>query len=490
MERASVLRNINSTEATTAHLPVEILSIIFLYARPSIDFSTCYHPDVSQHTLHTGKDFHHTLTAVSHLWREVALSTPQLWTTVAVRVDMRRKDPTLITSLVNLQFQRARGSPISIKLDFRDLEASRTSFTARKTSVVSPEHLTVPMLIEHGAAIRDLVLINPPTTLLPSLNGNLSQCQSVTIVAPVRPVGGTLDLTELPSLQRVHLIDFDLPFSLPRRITILHLWRTKIDNVMEFLKKHRKVVDLEIIECALLIKDCFRRPIVFPRLKYLAWSAGQDLRYYSTILRQSQFPALRSLHWSVTSPYDFAFGRSAHQPVDLSVGFFASLPPTLSSLTFTNLSSFKNNWEVAYELLDCVPQVSDLHLVEYLDPEVGATIDDIHLSDWYSPLHVAGVYHFTLLGIGQSSGSKVLQKLYKLSITAQPYLRFREHRNIDRQKIVDMLEALQGVGESRGRFDLSVYPDTPWDDECVLDRLKALVKDGLEVEVALSSRTN
>jgi hypothetical protein len=85
---ANNLRDVNNTQAETRSLPLEILSAIFEFACPPIDFNDRFInwlPGFD--TFRTQATFHFTLAAVCQYWREIILSTPQLWTTITLRPD-------------------------------------------------------------------------------------------------------------------------------------------------------------------------------------------------------------------------------------------------------------------------------------------------------------------------------------------------------------------------------------------------------------------
>jgi hypothetical protein len=496
-EKAAVLCKINSLRAKTRKLPPEILSTIFQIARPPIEFDNHYTDlDIGSNTYHPEEDFHHTLAAVSKCWRLVALSTPQLWTTITLRVDDRRSIKN-ITSLLNLHFENARSIPISIELDFHGAsELWDTSHRPTKTreeilSILEP--LKTAVFVQNATRIGHLILIEPPTEWLPFLNGNLSRCHSLTIFRPAKPRartgGDMLDLAELPRLERVQLIKCSLPFSIPETVTTLHLRKLAFIDCFKALTQFRNLVDFEIIKFEPPEESvpAVTEPIVFPRLERLRWSASthDGLHYCSQLFHHLQFPALRSLQWSDNRATDIRYLYSPRR--DPRLDLFSNLPPSLSTLTFIDLRPHFERQTVIQHLLNCVPQVSELNFVECSRAVVGTAIKAIG-----RPLH-SSVADYGQLGsaadtIRRSPGTPVLPNLCKLAITNAAGWAILD--KVEGQDIVDMLEVLYMANRNRGRFRLVVDPENSWDHgKKVLGRLKGLVRDGFGMEVATGSRT-
>jgi hypothetical protein len=95
-EKGNVLRELNTIHDKTSRLPSEVLSHIFQFARPPVDFRhhiplrsnewkkkcRCFQRD----TYHREEDHHFNLAGVSYRWRQIILSTPQLWTTISIGI--------------------------------------------------------------------------------------------------------------------------------------------------------------------------------------------------------------------------------------------------------------------------------------------------------------------------------------------------------------------------------------------------------------------
>ncbi|XP_006459564.1 hypothetical protein AGABI2DRAFT_116525 [Agaricus bisporus var. bisporus H97] len=523
-EKSAVLSKINSLQATTRKLPPEILSTIFQIARPPIDFDSQYTDlDIGSNTYHPEEDFHHTLAAVSNFWRLVALSTPRLWGTITLRVDGRRSI-TNVASLLDLHFQRARGVPIAIQLDFHGAaelwDNSQRATKTREESLSLLEPLRTAVFVKNAAMIRHLILIEPPTEWLRFLNGNMLRCHSLTIFRPVPPRAGLardiLDLSELPCLERVQLIKCSLPFSIPETVTTLHLRKLAFIDCFKALTRFRNLVDFEIIKFdpPEVSMPAVTGPIVFPRLERFRWSASthDGLHYCSQLFHHLQFPALRSLQWSDNRATDIRYLYSPRR--DPRLDLFSNLPASLTTLTFIDLRPHFERQTVIQHLLNCVPQVCELNFVECSRAVVGTAVRAIG-----RPLHASGADYgqqqqqqetreeqeeegegeqeeqqqlrsVVTEPIKRSPGSPILPNLRKLTITNAAGWAILD--KVEGEDIVDMVEVLCMGRTSRERFELVVSPESSWDHgkkQKVLGRLKGLVRDGFEVEVGIGSRT-
>jgi hypothetical protein len=484
-ERIFTLRRLNDTQALTSCFPPEVLSLIFQNVCPPIDFSTAYEDfvacDHNDFPNHVQPDYQHSLAAVSYLWRQVVISTPQLWTTVARRVD--ENSIQSLTSLLDLHFENVRNLPISIELDFCALWRRPDS----NSWYHEREHERLLLLLEPLKAavfdarrkpmIRHLTLICPPIEWLSFFNKNLSQCDSVALFRPVSRFNGApyrphLDLTELPCLKHVELIDHCHQFSIPESVTSLRLRKAGLTSIQSLLK-FTNLVDLRMIR---VYGPSSQTPIIFPQLEH--FGCGTALSD-SGLIRQIQLPSLRSLHWYIDHP-TLSFGLpSGVQPPPrqaLRLSFFSNLPRSLSSLTFVSLQHCRDFRICDY--LSCVPQVSELNFINLHQPELERTIQGIgrRLSTAYS---------------GWSPDVKVLPNLRKLSLTAHSYdWAYEAISNLVPLVFVEMLEALHRGGGSQSDFRL-IFDDIRDDfhDLLVRRRLRALVKDGFDVDIALGSNT-
>ncbi|KAJ7907359.1 hypothetical protein B0H13DRAFT_2019146 [Mycena leptocephala] len=89
-------------------LPLEILAEIFLHSLPDVDFVT---PDLAATPL--------VLCGVCHQWREVAISTPRLWSSLVFDVQLATRANAYV-DLYRRWLSRARKAPLSLYLQHPD----------------------------------------------------------------------------------------------------------------------------------------------------------------------------------------------------------------------------------------------------------------------------------------------------------------------------------------------------------------------------------
>ncbi|XP_006459551.1 hypothetical protein AGABI2DRAFT_116514 [Agaricus bisporus var. bisporus H97] len=279
------------------------------------------------------------------------------------------------------------------------------------------------------------------------------------------PLYDVLDLTRLPCLQHVQLVSHFYLTSIPESIKTLNLRDVLQMLCVELLLGCRNLVNFEAIDVLHKFDPRLTGPVIFPNLERFRWSNGGPSMGDDAglgLIRHIQLPALRSLVWADDGD-EFSEQPSSEDP---RCRFFAHLPPSLSSLTLVKMSYNPQNHTIP-RLLIRVPQVSELHLVEcpVMIIEIAAKV----------------------IGQRKHGSRTVLPNLRKLTITSS-ILAFED---INLQEIVGMLEALHATksGEKRDRFHLHINVVTKvWnDDEHFLGRLRALVKDGFDLEVCIRS---
>lgn len=108
-KRARLLRRLNDLQAYTSVLPLETLALIFEYA--------CALPP----TIHDDDPhFPVVLGGVSTHWREVAWSTPPLWTALAITLTSAHVAPIAAISLLRLYLENAGRHCLSVRVHISD----------------------------------------------------------------------------------------------------------------------------------------------------------------------------------------------------------------------------------------------------------------------------------------------------------------------------------------------------------------------------------
>ncbi|KAF5362200.1 hypothetical protein D9756_002697 [Leucocoprinus leucothites] len=223
-DRANLLRKINSVQANTRPLPSEILSTIFQFARPPIDFSSRrtlaeFPEDITlrRDNYEPADDLQLVLGAVSYHWRQIAWQTPQLWTMISVEVYEPISDSN--TAILDLYFQNARGLPVTIELDIRaQLSLLRYSDDAEERSKLLSrlEPIWTSVFVNNAHKIQKLILLGLPLEWTSSLGPNLAYCQDLTLYWP-RAYDDMWErecnlsgLSQIPKLQHIGLKTFSL----------------------------------------------------------------------------------------------------------------------------------------------------------------------------------------------------------------------------------------------------------------------------------------
>ncbi|KAF7770694.1 hypothetical protein Agabi119p4_6668 [Agaricus bisporus var. burnettii] len=443
--RASLLRRINNARSKTRHIPPELLSTIFQFVSNPVDFMRFLPSDSPWNGMKPYSNLDDLsrckMTTVSHSWRQAASSNPQLWSSLSLRV----YSPIINANLSLFdRFSRNAGSlPMSIELDFRKL-ATRSSLPENRYNVSVSHH-----------------------------------CDSLAIVRPSyhrRPVKAHLDLTELPRLRHVVLIQVLCPFSLPSTITTLQLRAIPTDISLKLLVTCPRLVKFEHHETKPADERIenvtnVNEPVTIEKLEYLAWSI--DYGIWSpricrgfTFLR---FSRLRTLHWSDDIGHKYCDQRRMENNWRLITKFFCHLPTTLSSLTFIRCSY---SIEDSLQLLGAIPHLSELHFIDCRVRCVQPVVEAIGRP--ISQLEQEAI------DISTSSDQTLLPNLSHFSLTVTQTTLLNE--SMGGYIFVDMLEAIHNSGKGQGRFKLSLNHPVSW-NENDLDRMRMLESSGFSLEL-------
>ncbi|KAF7761533.1 hypothetical protein Agabi119p4_9525 [Agaricus bisporus var. burnettii] len=467
-EKSILLRRINNAQEKTRRLPFEVLSNIFLFARPPIQFAAYepifYDEDDPEHPSLTGyhdpdEDFHHTLAAVSHRWRQVALSTPQLWTSISLSV--LNTFTEFNTSLLDLYFENAHSLPVSIQLDFSNPALVWDNIPSRRSDfLMRLEPLAKTIFEENADKVRSLYLVQPPAEWSSFICGSLSRCNSVTIYWPnsERYYDFSFDFQDLPCLRHVTLVGSSFPFTFPTTVSSLHLSHTDLHKSIQLLVELPNLVVFEGIcqqKKSLLSQSNFTEPIILHGLEDLTWDA-HHIDDIHNFLRHVRFDNLRTLQWHEGRRHGH---RISEEGESLRLDFFSSLPSTLSSLIFDEIEL---DLPCVLDLLSCVPQLTELHFINYFDWVVLDTVKAIGRP------FAEGT---------SSSPSTVLPNLCVLSIsnamfggTSKPSV------------FLELLETLHATGPRPKRFHLITYSEVRWDSDA-LDKVRTLLSSGLDAKI-------
>ncbi|KAJ7762648.1 hypothetical protein B0H16DRAFT_518433 [Mycena metata] len=180
---------------------------------------------------------------ICRLWREIALSTPALWT--SLHLPIRRRIPESYLSRIRTVLSRTASQPltISITAQYRvqgDSEALRLRAIGELLNVLAP----------HSRTWAEIKFEAPPDPIntLHSIHHQLSQLTSLALLLEFTLADGTLGtmFNDAPMLRSVHLSRFGsqklaLPWS---QLTSLRIDHCRLDQFAEAISWTPNLVEL------------------------------------------------------------------------------------------------------------------------------------------------------------------------------------------------------------------------------------------------------
>ncbi|KAF9444911.1 hypothetical protein P691DRAFT_806434, partial [Macrolepiota fuliginosa MF-IS2] len=329
-ERAHLCHDANAKKARTRHLPPEILSLIFQYAAPPIDFEgpkyligdekLCEWSGPKKYD--RMRFVYNTLARVSMHWHDVVISTPQLWTSFAIKVSPRKLDIKVV--LLRLLFTNSKNFHLDLKIKFKEVH----NHHSQNPKFIELLHL----FVANARRIRTFRLGNPPLDFANQLKRRLVTMEYLRISwVPTQPrhlgvnfKARSLRRASLKSTSRVVL-----PWS---TITSLHLNAVPIDICAGILLRAR---------CPNLIEYFCRLPaypthqdmdpymppdvVTFPHLTKFGWTClGNLWQWNEAVFDIIHLPQLRTLYW-LGAKFD-------EEDSPFYPQFFSHLSPTLETL--------------------------------------------------------------------------------------------------------------------------------------------------------------
>ncbi|KAJ3573633.1 hypothetical protein NP233_g2303 [Leucocoprinus birnbaumii] len=298
---ASPYRRWNEIRSATRALPVEILSTIFQLVCTSFPSFLCsgdFHRETSLE-LNTSYISALTLSAVSHWWREVAISTPKMWQTLNIRVENDQSERAeLWANQLRLCIERSH-SAMDLVLDFGSIaeigSALRDMPHPRDTGIFL-DQLEWLVFVEYPGAFKNLSLLGLDElrwSQLSFLLEPLSHLEELRVDCSwVYYLRASLEISNLRDVLSPRLTTLDLsscPYDLSVEL-LLHCPN---------LTRCRSIISIQPHE-----ESTWTYPIdhdhVLPRLEWLHWSAIKNrntLRFATT-----SAPSLRYLKWAHHMP--------------------------------------------------------------------------------------------------------------------------------------------------------------------------------------------
>lgn len=350
--------------SSTSVFPYEIISSIFQLVSPPIDFkSRDFRTEYAHRHVYEREtsDFEDpgplvaiTLGAVSSHWRQVAWSTQDLWTSIALEVKEAAAQSQ--AGLLNLYFTNAGNRSVSLELDFREyfLAYRRNKSHQSDASALTPIHAVI---LKYAPKINSLRLSAVPPEWVNSLSGVFTSLEDLALGWPtngqVKPTQ-EFSFIDILALRRVTIRRLWAPLKLPwTQIVVLDLDRMTIDTCVELLIGCHNLEEYSIREPSFTPSDR-RHPslngiITLSNLRTLIWTCLPDA-WSTAMLEHVRFSRLEKLEW-----HGFPGDQNRNRFRD----FFAHLPPTLQTLGLSRYDSPDG----LYDILSSVPQVLRLELL-------------------------------------------------------------------------------------------------------------------------------
>ncbi len=294
VKKAALLRRLNVLESQTAILPTETLSLIFQHFVVSCTPPTKYDPRFPSLFL----------CSVSHVWRQVARSTPQLWTNL--RLYVHPDFAEMYAGLLDLYLSNVCGLLMSLYIG---LDSSYTK--------INKEDPIANVLFggENLKKIGELKLNDPPPSWLHRLNRPFLQLTKFHLTIyessyrSLVSLGDTPILTTAPRLREVYL-NLPPPSNPPWSfITTLKLDRVPIVAAIRCLLEFQHLTEFH----CLWAQEGQEEPFVMPEsftlhhLEILSWPFTSG-HIPNLFLQRVRLPSLRSLTWKLEqNPADGPF---------------------------------------------------------------------------------------------------------------------------------------------------------------------------------------
>lgn len=118
-KKVAILRRLNDLESKTRVLPLETLSLIFQHACAPRKIPRTASGLIIGRQPKDRRFFSVFLGSISHTWRQVAWSTPQLWAELSLVIPSDKVQS--FASLLDLYLTNTRGIPITLHITFNHL---------------------------------------------------------------------------------------------------------------------------------------------------------------------------------------------------------------------------------------------------------------------------------------------------------------------------------------------------------------------------------
>lgn len=515
-KRTALLQHLNASQASTRVFPQEILSTIFEHTCPPVDlggrpFNTesVNRPEGSART---GGDIIPfspiILGAVSSHWREVAWSTPQLWTSMSRDITMWNARST--ANFLKLYLQNVSNMPFSLDLDFRNKRAPAVTPRRRLGSrwlmdwgswsrpSDQPDYVTNPLpleplrdmiFVENPAKIIELRLNNPPTEWLTYFSSNLSKLETLFIgwstKSDAESTADHFPFGSVPGLRKVTIYNTAaiitrpcLPLN-PLTVTSLEIRKIQYPDAIHALLHFPNLSCLKLEDVFLpqTLRSSSSQPSILPftrqaHLKTLDWAFPKHAptQRLADCVRQFcqsiRLPSIQNLS---------LFNLSAEAIIDSGFHTFLSqLPSTLTSLSLSLPNIHFIN--AVHPFIACLPfmpqSISHLRIKECCPSLASSFFDSI--SD---PSYDATLPVLTWIEFIDMNARHPRNCTQGCQLNPVPFLEFLRYKKS------------QGCVQLRATIDCNTCRPDRWDPE-VQEEITLFMDEGFDLEFRMNPESN
>ncbi|KXN88554.1 hypothetical protein AN958_07190 [Leucoagaricus sp. SymC.cos] len=374
-ERVKLQKRLNALAASTVTLPYEIISTIFQHACPPLDVGSTQDsstadsgssaPGVKDGGI-TYPTLPFKLAAVCSQWRDIALSLPQLWTSVALTLYQSKTASN--AAALDTFFQRSGSWQVTVSLIFASGDEGRD----RLENDTPPSLDVLRVFVKNSSRWGTLKIDGLPPEWIPALRDAQHDTPKIK----------QLWLCPYDNSREQQMVDIFVDAPELRRVTLDNTFLSAITLPWTGLT-HLKVSWVSIDECAEMLRRCpnllecdFQRilsnaefhtlppadedpPIILPNLHTLRWSYAGDAWEFQ-LFERIQFPSLKTLKLKLR--YDLTHFNIIQNILGKVVG------ETSVGIEKLDLD-LGCPWANVCEILRKVPRVREVRLVDEHDPE-------------------------------------------------------------------------------------------------------------------------
>ncbi|KAF8213998.1 hypothetical protein K438DRAFT_1802721 [Mycena galopus ATCC 62051] len=374
--RSDVERELHATATfPVLTLPTEITAEIFLCCYSIFD-PLCIPECKSSAPI--------VLTAVCHAWRDIALTTPELWSKLEVRFDdisaAVASKPGLVEGIIDRWLARAGNCPLSLKFDdrSRNLELGRLRDMIHRWS-----HWIQYLYLDMG--FRDLGMLALDSAEFPLLQGTTIGCDRAE--PDLTPVAV---FSNAPSLHQLCLLHDELALDI---FVFPWLQLTKFEGTIRDLALFTLAPNLIELICTFDPNDTPSMRITHRSLQSLTvgpLNSFPIIQYLT--LPALQFLDVSKIPWPSSEPFKSFLVRSSPPLISLSIAGHSSSPlvnnwapcmplvaGTLESLEIRRISydGMISMFSRRAEMLDLLPNIRTLCFRDIDGPLPSSLVDSV-----------------------------------------------------------------------------------------------------------------